>query len=81
MSIKGKCHSSTVAKGHSDAFEIKFHMKAYGRIEMKIHTKKLGLMTNMAATPIYRKNLKLKKFLRQNLKTDELETWYVASCM
>ena len=49
------------------SFEIKFHMKAYGRIEMKIQTKKLGLMTNMAATPIYRKNLKLKKFLSQNL--------------
>ena len=33
-------------------------------------------MTNMAATPIYGKNL--KNLLLQNQKTDDLETWYVA---
>ena len=33
-------------------------MKAYGRIEMKIYINELGHMTNMAAMPIYDKNLK-----------------------
>ena len=33
-------------------------MKALGRIGMKIGTNKLGHITNMAAMPIYGKNLK-----------------------
>ena len=33
-------------------------MKAWGRIGMKIYTNELGHMTNMAAMPIYGKNLK-----------------------
>ena len=33
-------------------------MKAWGRMGMKIYTHKLGHMTNMAAMPIYGKNLK-----------------------
>ena len=33
-------------------------MKAYGRMGMKIYTNELGDMTNMAAMPIYGKNLK-----------------------
>ena len=33
-------------------------MKAWGRIRMKIYTNELGHMTNMAAMPIYGKNLK-----------------------
>ena len=46
---------------------------------MKINTNELGHMTNMAAMPIYGKNL--KNFLLQNQLTDDLETWYVALCM
>ena len=33
-------------------------MKALGGIGMKIYTNELGHMTNMAAMPIYSKNLK-----------------------
>ena len=36
----------------------KIHMKALRRIGMKIYTKELGHMTNMATMPIYGKNLK-----------------------
>ena len=39
---------------------------------MKIYTNELGHMTNMAAMPIYGKNL--KNFLLQNQLTDDLET-------
>ena len=39
-------------------FGTKAHMKAYGRIGMRIYTNELGYMTNMATTPIYGKNLK-----------------------
>ena len=46
---------------------------------MKINTNELGHMTNMAAMPIYGKNL--KNLLLQNQLTDDLETWYVALCM
>ena len=46
---------------------------------MKINTNEVGHMTNMAAMPIYGKNL--KNLLLQNLLTDDLETWYVAFCM
>ena len=43
---------------------------------MKINSNELGHMTNMAAMPIYGKNL--KNLLLQNQSTDDLETWYVA---
>ena len=46
---------------------------------MKINTYELGHMTNMAAMPIYGKNL--QNLLIQNQLTNDLETWYVASCM
>ena len=46
---------------------------------MKIYTNDLGHMTNMAAMPIYGKNL--KNLLLQNQCTDDLETWYVALSM
>ena len=46
---------------------------------MKINSNELGHMTNMAAMPIYGKNL--KNLLLQNQLTDDLETWYVALCM
>ena len=39
---------------------------------MKIYTNELGHMTNMAAMPIYGKNL--KNLLSQNQKTHDLET-------
>ena len=39
-------------------FGTKVHMKAWRRIGMKINTNELGHMTNMAAMPIYGKNLK-----------------------
>ena len=71
MSIKGQVHSLTLDKGHSDfkvktcffaeiveRFGTKAHMKAYGRMGMKIYTNELGHTTNMAAMPIYDKNLK-----------------------
>ena len=71
MSIKGQGHSLTLVKGHSDfkvknlflaktvkRFGTKIHMKAWGRIGMKIYTNELGHITNMAAMPIYGKNLK-----------------------
>ena len=67
MSIKGQGHSLTLVKGHSDfkvktrflaetvgRFGTKIHMKAWGRIGMKIYTNDLG---HMAAMPIYGKNL------------------------
>ena len=39
---------------------------------MKIYTNELGHMTNMAAMPIYGKNLKIS--LLQDQYTDDLET-------
>ena len=71
MSIKGQVHSSTLVKGHSDlnvkTFFLKdswaiwnqnLYIKALGRIGMKIYTNELGHMTNMAAMPMYGKNVK-----------------------
>ena len=46
---------------------------------MIIYTNELGHMTNMAAMPIYGKNL--KNLLLQNQITDDLETWYVTLSM
>ena len=46
---------------------------------MRIYTNELGHMTNMAAIPIYGKTL--INLLLQNQLTNDLETWYVASCM
>ena len=40
------------------SFGTKIHMKAWGRIGMKIYTNELGHMTNMATMSIYGKNLK-----------------------
>ena len=40
-------------------------MKALGRMGMKIYTNEVGLITNMAAMPIYGKNL-IKNLLLQN---------------
>ena len=46
---------------------------------MKLYTNELGHITNMAAMPVYGKNL--KTLLLQNQLTSDLETWYVALCM
>ena len=46
---------------------------------MKIYTNDLGHMTNMAAMPIYGRNL--RKFSSPEPIDHDLETWYVASCM
>ena len=43
-------------------FETKVHMRAWGRIGMKIYTNELGHMTKMAAISIYGKNLKKSSF-------------------
>ena len=43
----------------------------------KVYINGPGHMTKMAAMPIYGKNL--KKFLLQNQKSYDLETWHVAS--
>ena len=48
-------------------------------MEQKVVQNGLGHMTKMSAMPIYGKNL--KKFLLQNQRTNDLETWYVALCM
>ena len=60
-------------------FVTKVHMKAYGRMGMKIYTNEFGHMTNMVAMRIYGKNL--KNLLLQKQYTDDLETWYVALSM
>ena len=71
MSIKSQGHSLTLVKGNSEFkvktcfsqkqlgdLEPKLIMEAYGRMRMKIYTNELGHMRNMAAMPIYGKNLK-----------------------
>ena len=69
MSIKIQGHSLTVVKDHSD-FKVKtcfsqlgdlnqVHIKAYGRMGMKICINELGHMTKMASMPTYgKKNFK-----------------------
>ena len=71
MSIKGQGHSLTLVKGHSDFnvktcfsqkqlgdLEPKFKWKLEGKKGMKIYTNEMGHMTNLAAMPIYGKNIK-----------------------
>ena len=70
MSSKGQGHNLTLAKGHSDfkiktlffsgtvgSVRTKFHLKAYGRIGMKIDINELGHVTKMTAMRIFCKNL------------------------
>ena len=67
MSIKGQGLSLTLVKDHSD-FKVKtcfsqklgrfgtnVHLKAYGRMGMKIYINEFGHMTKVAAMPIYGK--------------------------
>ena len=71
MNIKGQGHSLTLVQGHSDStFSNFFSLQTAGPIEAKFHVEPpwdggmkeclngLGHMTNMAAMPIYGKNLK-----------------------
>ena len=74
--FKGQGHSLTLVKNHSDfkvktffsqkvgRFGIKVHMKARGRMEMKIYINELGHVTKVAAMPIYGKQT-LKLSLEQ----------------
>ena len=70
MSIKGQGHSLTLVKGHSD-FKVKtfflinswaiWNQNSYESLRENRNensSNELGIMTNMAATPIYGKNLK-----------------------
>ena len=69
MSIKGQGYSLNLVKDHRD-FKVEtcytqkqlgdlkpVHMNAHRRMGMKIYTNEWGHMTNMAAMPIYDKNL------------------------
>ena len=71
MNIKGQCHSMTLVQGHSDStFANFFFLETAGPVEAKFHVEPswdkrtniysngLGQMTNMAAMPIYVKNVK-----------------------
>ena len=54
--------------------EVKFHVKPPWSRGMKVCSNCLGHMTNIAAMPIYGKNL--KNLLLQT--ADDLENWYAA---
>ena len=57
--------------------EAKFHVEPPWDGGMKICSNCPGHMTNMAAMPIYGKNL--KNLLLWNQTANDLESWYVAS--
>ena len=77
------CRPSTISNDFSsettEPIATKFHIQPPGTLGKKNCSNGLGHMTNMAAMPIYGKNL--KNLLLQNQQTNDLETWYVASCM
>ena len=68
MNIKGQGHSLTLGQGHSDSAFSNFFLKTARLIEFqverpwdggtKVCSNGPGHMTNMAAMPIYGKNLK-----------------------
>ena len=58
--------------------KVKFHMEPSWNRGTKVYSNGPGHLTKMAAMPIYGKNLK-KSLLLQNQKTNDLESWYVAS--
>ena len=73
MNIKGQGHSLTFIQGHLDShfqtsfpqkppIETKFHVKPPWYRRMKVFSYGLCHMTNMAAMPIYGKNLKKNFF-------------------
>ena len=57
--------------------EAKFHMEPPWDRGMKVCSNGLCHMTNMAAMPIYVKNL--KNLLLRNRKANDFESWYAAS--
>ena len=70
MNINGQGHSLTLVQGHSDStfsnfffleiatpIEVKFQMEPPWDRETKHYSNCLGLMTNMTAIPIYRRNI------------------------
>ena len=90
MNIKGQGHSLTLVQGHSDStfanffsletakpVEAKFQVESPWDGGIKVYSNGLGHMTNMAAMPIYGKNL--KNLLLWNQKADDLDSWYVVS--
>ena len=92
MSIKGQCHSLTLVKGHSNLkvktcfsekqlgdLEPKFIWKLEGEWEWKFIQMSLVTWPTWPPCPYMVKTL--KNFLLQNQWTNDLETWYVASCM
>ena len=79
MNIKDQGHSLTLIQGHSDStfsnffsienaslLEAKFHMEPPWDVGMKVCSTGLGHITNMAATPIYGKNLEKSSSLKTN---------------
>ena len=92
VNIKGQGHSLTLVQGHSDStfsnffswetarpIEVKFHVEPHWDGRMKVCSNGPGLMTKMAAMPIYVKNMKRKILLLWNQKADDLESLYAAS--
>ena len=59
--------------------KVKFHMEPPWDGGTKVCSNGQGHMTKMAATPIYGKYF--KNLLLRYQKADELEKWYVASCV
>ena len=58
MSIKRQGHYLILVRDHSDfKVKTKVHMKAYGRMGMKIYINEFGHMIKMAAMFIYGKKL------------------------
>ena len=80
MNIKGQGHSVTSVQGHSDStfanffsletaesIEAKFHVEPPWDWGTKVYSNGQGHMTNMAAMPIYGKNLRKYSPLEPNI--------------
>ena len=92
MSIKGQDHSLTLVNGHSE-FKVKtcFSQKQLGDLEPKFIWKlegewewkfiQMSWVTWPTWLPCPYMVKALKNLLLQNQLTNDLETWYVASCM
>ena len=89
VNIKGQGHSLTFVQGHSDStfsnfifletaepIEAKFQVKPPWDGGTKVYSNGPGHMTNMAAMPIYGKNL--KNLFLWNKKVSDDEYWYAA---
>ena len=88
MNANGQGHSMTLVQGHSDSTFSNLFLRNRGPIGAKFHVEPSldrgmkecsndpGHMTNMAAMPIYAKNL--KNLLLWNRSVDDLESLYAA---